>query len=92
MNHKSNVKNSSDFEHLGILSTSNIKRNKFPLIITITFFLALSFVSLTYHNVWHESDGIIFLNWGEQILAGGGENIRITDAHPGGSVFYAFIN
>jgi hypothetical protein len=92
MNHKSDVKNNSDFEHLGILSTCNIKRNKFPLIITITFFLALSFVSLTYHNVWHESDGIIFLNWGEQILAGGGENIRITDAHPGGSVFYALIN
>ena len=92
MNHKSDVKNNSDFEHLGILSTCNIKRNKFPLIITITFFLALSFVSLTYHNVWHESDGIVFLNWGEQILAGGGENIRITDAHPGGSVFYAFIN
>ena len=92
MNHKSNVKNSSDFEHLGILSTSNIKRNKFPLIITITFFLALSFVSLTYHNVWHEADGISFLNFGQQILDGDGENVRITDAQPGGSVFYAFIN
>jgi len=92
MNHKSDVKNNSDSEDLGIISTCNIKRNKFPLIITVTFFLVLSFVSLTYHNVWHESDGIIFLNWGEQILAGGGENIRITDAHPGGSVFYAFIN
>ena len=92
MNHKSDVKNNSDFEHLGILSTCNIKRNKFPLIITITFFLALSFVSLTYHNIWHEADGIFFLNFGQQILDGSGENVRITDAHPGGSVFYAFIN
>jgi len=92
MSHKSNVKNSSYFEHLGILSTSNIKRNKFPLIITVTFFLALSFVSLTYHNVWHEADGISFLNFGQQILDGDGENVRITDAQPGGSVFYAFIN
>ena len=92
MDHKSDVKNNSYSEDLGIISTCNIKRNKFPLIITVTFFLVLSFVSLTYHNVWHESDGIIFLNWGEQILAGGGENIRITDAHTGGSGFYAFIN
>ena len=86
MNHKSNVKNSSDFEHLGILSTSNIKRNKFPLIITITFFLALSFVSLTYHNVWHEADGISFLNFGQQILDGDGENVKITDANHFSSV------
>ncbi|SVE35809.1 uncharacterized protein METZ01_LOCUS488663, partial [marine metagenome] len=64
MNHKSDVKNNSYSEDLGIISTCNIKRNKFPLIITVTFFLVLSFVSLTYHNVWHESDGIIFLNWG----------------------------
>ncbi len=92
MNHKSDVKNNSYSEDLGIISTCNIKRNKFPLIITVTFFLVLSFVSLTYHNVWHESDGIIFLNWGEQILEGGGENVRVTDAQPGGSVFYAFIN
>ena len=34
MNHKSNVKNSSDFEHFGILSISNIKRNKFSPIST----------------------------------------------------------
>jgi len=92
MNHKSDVKNNSYSEDLGIISTCNIKRNKFPLIITVTFFLVLSFVSLTYHNVWHESDGIIFLNWGEQILEGSGENVRVTDAQPGGSVFYAFIN
>ena len=91
MSHKSDVKNNSDFKHLGILSTCNIKRNKFPLIITITFFLALSFVSLTYHNVWHEADGISFLNFGQQILDGDGENVRITDAQPGGAVFYAFI-
>ena len=92
MNHKSDIKNNSDFEHLGILSTCNIKRNKFPLIITVAFFLVFSFVSLTYHNVWHEGDGIVFLNFGQQILDGGGENVRITDAQPGGSVFYAFIN
>ena len=92
MNHKSDVKNNSYSEDLGIISTCNIKRNKFPLIITVTFFLVLSFVSLTYHNVWHEGDGIVFLNFGQQILDGNGENVRIADAQPGGSVFYAFIN
>ena len=55
MTHKSDVKNNSDFESLGILSICNIKRNKFPLIITVTFFLILSFVSFTYHNVWYEA-------------------------------------
>ena len=48
------------------------------------------FVSLTYHTVWHETDGIVFLNVGQQILDG--ENATTTDAQPGGSVFYAFLN
>ena len=92
MKHKSDIKDNSDFESLGILSTCSIKRNKFPLIITVTFFLALSFVSLTYHNVWFEVDGITFLNFGQQILDGNGENVRISDAQAGGPVLYAFIN
>ena len=92
MTHKSDVKNNSDFESLGILSICNIKRNKFPLIITVTFFLILSFVSFTYHNVWYEADGIFYLNWGQQILDGNGENVRITHGQSGGPVFYAFIS
>ena len=52
----------------------------------------MSFVSLTYHTIWHESDGIVFLNVGQQILDGNGENATTTDAQPGGSVFYAFLN
>ena len=92
MTHKSDIKNNSDFESLGILSICNIKRNKFPLIITVTFFLILSFVSFTYHNVWYEADGIFYLNWGQQILDGNGENVRIAHGQSGGPVLYAFIN
>ena len=92
MTHKSDIKNNSDFESLGILSICNIKRNKFPLIITVTFFLILSFVSFTYHNVWYEADGIYYLNWGQQILDGNGENVRIPHGQSGGPVLYAFIS
>lgn len=92
MSHKSEVKNNPDSEPFGVFSSRNIKNNKFPILITIFFFLALSFVSLTYHTVWHESDGIVFLNVGQQILDGNGENATTTDAQPGGSVFYAFLN
>jgi 4-amino-4-deoxy-L-arabinose transferase-like glycosyltransferase len=90
MSHKSEVKNNPDSESFGAFSIRNLKNNKFPIIITIFFFLALCFVSLTYHTVWHESDGIVFLNVGQQILDG--ENAITTDAQPGGSVFYAFLN
>ena len=92
MSHKSEVKNNPDSEPFGVFSSRNIKNNKFPILITIFFFLALSFVSLTYHTIWHESDGIVFLNVGQQILDGNGENATTTDAQPGGSVFYAFLN
>lgn len=92
MSHKSEVENNPDSESFRVFSKNNIKKNKFPIIITIFFFLTLCFVSLTYHTVWHESDGIVFLNVGQQILDGNGENATTTDAQPGGSVFYAFLN
>jgi len=92
MSHKSEVKNNPDSESFRVFSKNNIKKNKFPIIITIFFFLTLCFVSLTYHTIWHESDGIVFLNVGQQILDGNGENATTTDAQPGGSVFYAFLN
>ena len=59
MNHKSYIKNNSDFEHFGILSTCNIKRNKFPLIITVAFFLVFSLSNLVGVHAYYDGE---FLN------------------------------
>ena len=69
-----------------------ISSNKYPLIITLGFFLVFSYITFFHHNYWSEIDGIFYLKIGEQILSGGGHNVQVIDAPIGGSVLYASID
>ena len=66
---------------------------KFPLLITFCFLIIVSYVAFFHHNFWIvDSDGIIYLTAGEQILNGDGKNVLLLNAPIGGPVFYAGIN
>ena len=66
---------------------------KFPLLITFCFLIIVSYVAFFHHNFWIvDSDGIIYLTAGEQILNGDGKNVFLLNAPVGGPVFYAGIN
>ena len=66
---------------------------KFPLLITFCFLIIVSYVAFFHHNFWIvDSDGIIYLRAGEQILNGDGKNVFLLNAPVGGPVFYAGIN
>ena len=64
---------------------------KIPIIITLTYFIVFSYVSFFHHNYWFEADGIFFLNWGNQILNGDGENVVVPNASVGGPILYAYL-
>ncbi len=70
----------------------SIYLQKYPLLITLVFFLIIVSVDIFYHNYWFENDGIYFFRIGEQILAGEGENIKTPDAPVGGTVIYGILN
>ena len=57
---------------LNLFLTNHIESNKFPIIITVSFFMILLYVAFTYHNYWTEYDGIYFLGVGKEVLAGNG--------------------
>ena len=47
---------------------------KFPLLITFCFLIIVSYVAFFHHNFWIiDSDGIVYLTAGEQILNGDGK-------------------
>ena len=70
----------------------SIYLQKYPLLITLVFFLIIVSVDIFYHHYWFENDGIYFFRIGEQILAGEGENIKTPDAPVGGTVIYGILN
>jgi len=65
---------------------------KYPIIITIGFFLTFSYIAFFQHTFWFENDGIYFLKVGEEFLNGNGWNVKLFDAPPGGPIFFASIN
>ena len=77
---------------LNLFLTNHIESNKFPVIITVSFFIVLLYVAFTYHNYWTEYDGIYFLGVGKEILAGNGGNVLSPDAPIGGPVFHAVLS
>jgi len=77
---------------LNLFLTNHIESNKFPVIITVSFFIVLLYVAFTYHNIWFEYDGIYFLGVGKEILAGNGDNILSPDAPIGGPVLHAVLS
>ena len=70
----------------------SIKSNKYPLLITLGFFLVMFYVAFFQHPYWFETDGIFYLNVGEEILRGNGKNVLILDASIGGPVIFAALN
>ena len=58
-----------------------LKSNKYPILITIGFFLVTTYVSFFHHDFWtiFDQDGLIYLSGGQQIIAGVGENVSFLN-------------
>jgi len=57
---------------------NKLYENKFPILITIGFFLTMFYVAFYHHPIWTEIDGIYYLNFGKAILDGNGKDVTIT--------------
>ena len=74
-------------------SSNFILKNKYPILVTIAFFLITSYVAAFHHNYWViDHDGQNYLYAGQEILAGNGSNVKLHNAPIGGPVIYAFLN
>ena len=74
------------------IGNSFVRKNKFMLIITLGFFLVTGYITFFHHDYWFEYDGIYYLNQGNEILKGDGENVRLIGATIGGPVIYSSVN
>jgi len=69
-----------------------LNSNKYPLVITLGFFLIFAYITFFHHNYWwSDVDGVFYLLKGEQILSGDGHNVRISQAPVGGPLLYASL-
>ena len=66
---------------------------KYPIIITISFFIITSLVSFFYHDFWtiFDQDGLMYLSAGQQILEGNGNNVSLLNAGPAGPILFAIL-
>ena len=71
----------------------SISDKKYPVLITVGFFLVTTCISLFYNNFWtiFDQDGLIYLSGGRQIIAGVGENASFLNAGPAGPVLFASL-
>nr|AIF16763.1 hypothetical protein [uncultured marine thaumarchaeote KM3_74_H09] len=69
-----------------------IKSNKYPIIVTVSFFTILLYVAFVHHNYWFEYDGIYFLGVGKEVIAGNGSNVISPDAPIGGPILHAVLS
>ena len=44
---------------LNLFLTNHVELNKFPVVITVSFFIVLLCVAFTYHNYWFEYDDCV---------------------------------
>jgi 4-amino-4-deoxy-L-arabinose transferase-like glycosyltransferase len=66
---------------------------KYPLLITLCFFVICAYVSFFHHNYWtFDQDGIAYLWAGNEILADNGKNVGLPNAPIGGPVIYSALN
>ena len=66
---------------------------KYPILITIGFFLVTTCISFFYHNFWtiFDQDGLIYLSAGQQILAGTGNDVSLPNSGPAGPILFAVL-
>ena len=69
-----------------------ISSNRYPLIITLGFFLVFAYITFFHHNYWwSDVDGVFYLQKGAQVLSGDGFNVHVNDAPVGGAVLYSLV-
>ena len=80
-----------------VLSTNSkinkLYENKFPILITIGFFLMMSYLAFFHNIIWggYDTDGIHYLNFGKAILEGNGMDVKVLNGQVGGPVLFAFL-
>ena len=90
MSDASNSKDSQIYEKLN--SKKFFKTNKFPILVTVIFFLVTSYVSFFIDDPARGSDAMFYFFAGEQILFGDNENVRVPNAPIGGPVLFSSLN
>ncbi len=80
-----------------VLSTNSkinkLYENKFPILITIGFFLMMSYLAFFHNIIWggYDTDGIHYLNFGKAILEGNGTDVKVLNGQVGGPILFAFL-
>lgn len=70
----------------------NFNSFKYPIIITLSFFLVISYITFFQNDYLKEGDFFQYYLIGKQIINGDGKNTIILNAGPGGPVLYASLD
>ena len=71
---------------------NKIASQKYPLLITLSFFIIISCIAFSQNNFLKDGDFILFTLKGEQILFGDREGVKLMTAPAIGPDIYAIVN
>jgi len=69
-----------------------IRTNKYPILISVIFFIILYQVAFFHHIYWADFDGIHYFHSGEQIISGHGANVKFANSPLGGPVLFSILD
>ena len=72
--------------------TNKLVTQKYPLLITLSFFIIIFCVAFFQNNFMKDGDFFAFAIQGEQILFGDKEGVKFMTGPPTGAVMYALFN
>ena len=74
------------------LKINCLYENKFPIFVTVGFFLIMSYIAFFHHLIWTETDGLYYLNFGKAILEGNGKDVIIVNGQIGAPILFASLD
>lgn len=72
--------------------TKKISPKKLSVIITIVYFIIFSYIAFYHHPFWFEPEGIMYLNWGNDLIFGNASDVYIPDSPVGWPIIHSILS
>lgn len=72
--------------------TEKITPKKISGIITIVYFIIFSYIAFFHHPFWFEPEGVMYLNWGNDLIFGNASEVYIPDSPVGWPIIHSVLS
>ena len=79
-----------DVQRLEFAKRISVK--KISIFITIAYFIIFSYIAFFHHPFWFEPEGVMYLNWGNDLVFGDASEVYIPDSPVGWPIIHSVLS